>query len=161
MIIDKHFWNSTRCRSHLSNNFNSLFSIICNFDRASFVHDPYASIPDCIREYMKTLLSCFDIRKETKFLVWLKIPKYFTSYAQIWSTWSCQYKFSSSDITRYCTYLTLVICITFVWIQVIILGTCLFFIWNNTKFVLSLLIENLFATHQFRKHFPCLPLCHI
>ena len=30
-----------------------------------------------------------------------------------------------------------------------ILGTGLFFIWNNTKFVLSLLINNLFATHYW------------
>ena len=81
--------------------------------------------------------------------MWLKIPKYFTSDAQIWSTWSCQYKFSSSDIPRYCTDFTLVIGITSVWIQLKFLGTGLFFIWKNTKFVLSLLIDNLFATHQW------------
>ena len=81
--------------------------------------------------------------------MWLKITKYFTSDAQIWSTWSCQYKFSSSDIHRYFTDFTLVICITSVWIQVKFLGTGLFFIWNSTKFVLSLLIDNLFAIHQW------------
>ena len=35
-----------------------------------------------------------------------------------------------------------------VWILQKLFGTCLFFIWNKTKFVLSLLIDNLLAKHQ-------------
>ena len=67
--------------------------------------------------------------------MWLKIPKYFTSDAQIWSTCSCQYNFSSSSIPKYCTDSTLLICITSVWIQVKFLGIGLFFKWNSTKLV--------------------------
>ena len=81
--------------------------------------------------------------------MWLKIPKYFTTDAQIWSTFSYQYRCSSSNIPRYCIELTLLICITSVWIHSKCLGTDLFFIWNSTKLVLSLLIDNLFATHQW------------
>ena len=65
--------------------------------------------------------------------MWLKIPKYLTNDVKIWSTWSCQYTFSSSNIPRYCTDLNLMICIISVWIQVKCSGTGLFFIWNNTN----------------------------
>ena len=35
-------------RSFLSKNVNDLFCIICNFDKVSFTHDLYGSIPHCI-----------------------------------------------------------------------------------------------------------------
>ena len=64
-------------------------------------------------------------------------------------TCSCQYNFSSSIIPRYCIDCTLSIFIAWVCSPVKSLGTGLFFIWNRTKLVLSLLIDSLFAIHQW------------
>ena len=58
--------------------------------------------------------------------MWLKIPKYFASDAQIGSTCSCQYKFPSSSIPKYYTDSTLLICVNSVCIQLKFLGIGLF-----------------------------------
>ena len=81
--------------------------------------------------------------------MWLKIPKYLIRDAHVWVTCSCQYNFSSSNIPRYCTDCTLSIFIAWVCSPVKSLGTGLFFKWNKTKLVLSLLIDSMFAIHQW------------
>ena len=69
--------------------------------------------------------------------------------AHVCVTCSCQCNFSYGNIPGYCTDCTLSIFIAWVCSPVKSLGTGLFFKWNRTKLVLSLLIDSLFAIHQW------------
>ena len=52
----------------------------------------FNAIPDTGTD--KAKYSCLAIRDVTNDLIWLNIPKYFTSEAQTESTWTFQYEYN-------------------------------------------------------------------
>ena len=132
-------------------NFKSLFCITCNLFTLRIEVLPYISMPYFILEKIKAWYNWRATLGVILFLMWLNIPKYFTSDLQSSLTWSFQCNVSSSVRPRYLNELILFIVINSTLISSKFLGISLLIVWKRIKFVFSALIVNLLLLHHFIK----------